>query len=162
MSPIDLDRLFESFQPDRREFLRSLILGTAYATPLVASFSMDGLVAPAGAQAGNLCAGSNVGSNTADLAITKTASPEPVVAGEQLTYALTVANCGPADADDVLVEDQLPPGATFVSAAQTSGATTFSLTTPAVGEEAGVFQATAASMPEGDVAVFVIVVQVNP
>ena len=51
-----------------------------------------------------------------DLSITKSDSVDPVVAGTDLTYTLTVANAGPSDASGVLVTDPLPVGATFVSA----------------------------------------------
>ena len=34
----------------------------------------------------------------ANLAIVKTASPEPVTAGDKVTYTLAVSNAGPADA----------------------------------------------------------------
>lgn len=161
MSPVDLDRLLSQFAPDRRAFLKTLVLGTAYAAPVLASFSLDGLGSGAAqAQASNLCA-SNLVSNTADLVITKTASPEPVIAGTALTYTLTVYNCGPATAQSVSFQDPLPSGATFVSANQSSGPA-FVLTTPAVGTEGGTVSGTAPSLGVGASAVFEIVVQVNP
>jgi len=51
----------------------------------------------------------------ADLVLTKGAAPDPVVAGTQLVYTLTVTNNGPSDALDVVVTDTLPPEATFIS-----------------------------------------------
>lgn len=51
-----------------------------------------------------------------DLRITKTDAPDPVVAGQDLTYTLTVTNDGPATAQAVTVTDTLPAGVTFVSA----------------------------------------------
>jgi uncharacterized repeat protein (TIGR01451 family) len=53
--------------------------------------------------------------NPADLAITKSASPDPVTAGSQLTYTITVTNNGPANATNVIVKDTLPGGVTFLS-----------------------------------------------
>ncbi|MCB0965994.1 MAG: DUF11 domain-containing protein [Ilumatobacter sp.] len=50
-----------------------------------------------------------------DLSIVKTVTPNPVRAGEQVTYTLTVANDGPSVADDVAVTDALPSGLTVVS-----------------------------------------------
>jgi CSLREA domain-containing protein/uncharacterized repeat protein (TIGR01451 family) len=44
----------------------------------------------------------------ADLRIAKTDSPDPVIAGQQLTYTLTATNDGPSDADDVTITDDLP------------------------------------------------------
>jgi uncharacterized repeat protein (TIGR01451 family) len=44
----------------------------------------------------------------ADLRIVKTSSPNPVLAGEEITYTLTVNNFGPSDALDVRVNDIVP------------------------------------------------------
>ena len=52
----------------------------------------------------------------ADLSIAKTDSPDPVDAGETLTYTLAVTNAGPDAATTVTVIDQLPVGVTFGSA----------------------------------------------
>ncbi len=53
--------------------------------------------------------------NTADLSVTKTDSADPVAAGEQLTYSLTVANDGPNPSDATVLTDTLPPEAAYVS-----------------------------------------------
>lgn len=52
----------------------------------------------------------------ADVSVTKTADPDPAVAGEPLTYELTVTNNGPNIATDVELVDDLPAEVTFVSA----------------------------------------------
>jgi uncharacterized repeat protein (TIGR01451 family) len=53
--------------------------------------------------------------NPANLAIYKSASPNPVAAGNQLTYSIFVVNNGPSDATNVVVTDTLPAGVTFLS-----------------------------------------------
>ncbi len=58
-----------------------------------------------------------------DLSITKSDNPDPVLAGEDITYTLSVANAGPNDATGVEATDDLPPGLTF-KAAGTSAACT--------------------------------------
>jgi uncharacterized repeat protein (TIGR01451 family) len=55
---------------------------------------------------------------SADLAIEKRASPEPVTVGNKLTYTLTVENGGPDVATGVVVRDHLPRDVTFVSASR--------------------------------------------
>ena len=58
---------------------------------------------------------------SADLALTKGDSPDPALAGELITYALSASNSGPADAAGVTLTDTLPAGVTFVSATPTQG-----------------------------------------
>ena len=58
------------------------------------------------------------------MSITKTGSPNPVDAGQPLTWTLTVHNAGPADAQAVVVTDVLPAGVTFVSATSPNGTCT--------------------------------------
>ena len=50
-----------------------------------------------------------------DLSIVKTDSPDPITAGEALTWIVTVTNNGPSDASGVEIEDALPTGVTFVA-----------------------------------------------
>ncbi|WP_242269080.1 DUF6923 family protein [Bacillus cereus group sp. BfR-BA-01352] len=45
---------------------------------------------------------------SADVAIVKTASPNPVSGGNLLTYTLLVSNFGPSDAENVIVTDDIP------------------------------------------------------
>jgi uncharacterized repeat protein (TIGR01451 family) len=59
--------------------------------------------------------------NPTDLAITKTDTPDPVMASGLLTYTLVVVNQGPAPAAGVTLIDALPSGVTFVSAEPSQG-----------------------------------------
>src|SRR5205823_13839781 len=45
---------------------------------------------------------------SAELFISKTATPNPVIAGSQLIYEVRVTNVGPSDAQNVSVTDNLP------------------------------------------------------
>jgi uncharacterized repeat protein (TIGR01451 family) len=45
---------------------------------------------------------------SADLAISKRATPDPVVAGSNLRYTIIVRNAGPSSASNVVVKDTLP------------------------------------------------------
>lgn len=62
--------------------------------------------------------------SSADLSISKTASPNPGQAGLSLSYRITAVNNGPAVATNVSVTDTLPAGVTFVSATTTQGSCT--------------------------------------
>ena len=57
----------------------------------------------------------------ADLAITKTGSPDPVTVGSNLIYTIEVTNNGPVTAQSVTVTDDLPAETTFVSCSSTGG-----------------------------------------
>jgi len=56
-----------------------------------------------------------------DLQVTKSDSPDPVTAGNNLTYTITVANSGILDASSVAVTDALPASVNFVSANASQG-----------------------------------------
>jgi uncharacterized protein len=58
---------------------------------------------------------------SADLSITKTDSPDPVVTGSGITYTITVTNNGIDNASNVVVTDNLPVQTTFVSCNSTGG-----------------------------------------
>ncbi|MEM9557602.1 MAG: hypothetical protein AAGC60_25310 [Acidobacteriota bacterium] len=52
---------------------------------------------------------------TADLAISKVDSADPVNQGAAYSYTITVTNAGPSDATSVVATETLPAGVTFVS-----------------------------------------------
>ena len=56
----------------------------------------------------------------ADLELTMTDAPDPVVEGTPLTYTLTINNLGPGPATMVQLTDTLPAGVAFVSATLSS------------------------------------------
>src|SRR5262249_25165802 len=96
--------------------------------------------------------------NTADLSITKADNPDPVTAGSNLTYTISVTNAGPNDAENVTVTDLVPANTTFVSFTASAG---FTNTTPAVGGT-GAVTSTGGTVAAGGNAVFTLVVNVNP
>ncbi|TDD59403.1 DUF11 domain-containing protein [Kribbella antibiotica] len=85
----------------------------------------------------------------ADLAITKTMAPANPVAGQQVTYTLTIKNNGPSDAQKVVITDELPRGLTKVSA--TGPCVVLPPTTPGAPDapEAGTVQCSTATLAEG-------------
>ncbi len=70
------------------------------------------------------------GFGQAVLSVTKVDTPDPVTAGNLLTYTATATNAGPDSAANLAISDPLPTGTVFISAVASPGAT---LSTPAVG-----------------------------
>src|SRR5713226_7165161 len=61
------------------------------------------------------------GTASANLALTKTASPNPAISGANLTYRITVTNNGPSSATNVSMTDTLPAGISSVTVTPTQG-----------------------------------------
>ncbi|HKQ76044.1 MAG TPA: hypothetical protein VJ810_20285 [Blastocatellia bacterium] len=93
----------------------------------------------------------------ADLAVTKADSPDPVLAGANITYTISLTNNGPSNAQTVTVTDAVPANTTFVSATAPAG---WTATTPAVGGTGNVVFSRA-TFAAGATAMFTIVVKVN-
>ena len=79
------------------------------------------------ANANNLMSVNTTVSASANLGVTKTAAPEPVIAGNLLTYTITVTNAGPSTAQNVVISDHLTAGTTFVSGQNGNGNTVCTL-----------------------------------
>jgi uncharacterized repeat protein (TIGR01451 family) len=90
----------------------------------------------------------------ADLAVTKAVSPDPVTAGQNLTYTLTVNNNGPSAAANAALNYAVPANTTFQSLTAPVG---WSCTTPAVGGT-GAVHCGAASLASGATASFTLTV----
>ena len=89
----------------------------------------------------------------ADLSITKSDSPDPICAGNNLTYTLTIANNGPEnDPETITVTDTLPPGVAFVSASGSAWT---------CNEDAGVVTCTRAGLDVGAAPVVTVTVAVD-
>lgn len=96
-------------------------------------------------------------STSADVSIVKT-GPAGVTAGNDVTYAITVANAGPSDAQAVAFSDPLPAGTTFVSGTQNTGPA-FTCAVPAVGS-GGTASCNIAILAAGTSATFTLVANV--
>jgi uncharacterized repeat protein (TIGR01451 family) len=104
----------------------SLVLQVAAATP-----AGTNITDIATATAGNMPPGITTnsasatvvvaGANSADMAIVKTGSPNPVTQGTPLTYTLIVTNNGPASVTNVTVTDTLPLALTYLQTTTTQG-----------------------------------------
>src|SRR5439155_650911 len=79
---------------------------------------------PDGDSANNSATEKTAVPQNADLLITKSDSPDPVVAGTDLTYTLKVTNNGPSTASNVTVSDPVPAQTSFVSATPSQGSCT--------------------------------------
>jgi uncharacterized repeat protein (TIGR01451 family) len=94
---------------------------------------------------------------SADLALTMTDSPDPVRAGNNISYTITLTNNGPGDASNVSMQDTLPSGTTFSSVVPPAGWTCI---TPAIGGT-GSISCTIPTLTAGSTRTFPLVVTVN-
>ncbi|MDX2033450.1 MAG: hypothetical protein SF339_22430 [Blastocatellia bacterium] len=101
-------------------------------TNVVTATSMSNLPTPAH----NVATDNVTVKVVSDMAITKTDSPDPVLAGRELTFTMEAVNNGPSCARNVMIIDQvspatLPPGTVYLSHVASPGA---NVITPAVGQ----------------------------
>lgn len=94
----------------------------------------------------------------ADLSISVVGTPDPVVAGTTITYAIDVDNNGPSDAQSVAVTQSTPPGTTFAAVVAPGG---WNCTSPPVGGT-GPVTCTAPTLAAGASAAFSLAVTVDP
>ena len=66
-------------------------------------------------------AGSEPPGQIADLSVVKSENFDPITAGDQLTYAISIANFGPGTAENVVLTDPLPAGVAFVNTTTSAG-----------------------------------------
>jgi uncharacterized repeat protein (TIGR01451 family) len=93
----------------------------------------------------------------AQMTVTNSASPNPVVAGSDITYTQTATNTGSGTATNPTLTETTPPNTTFQSISAPPGTT---CTTPAVGAP-GTITCTAASAPAGSSGTVTLMLQVN-
>ena len=94
----------------------------------------------------------------ADVSVAKIDSTDPVLAGQNLTYTITLTNSGPSDAQNLSLSDPLPPGTTLVSFMVPGG---WTRTDGVAVGGTGTVTATAPTVAAGANAVFTLVVNVN-
>lgn len=93
----------------------------------------------------------------ADLAISQRATPEPVAAGHDLTYTMTITNAGPGVATLVSYSDAVPANTTFVSLV----ASGWTCTTPIAGGS-GAIGCSRPVLSSTVVSTLTLIVHVNP
>ncbi|HEV2198599.1 MAG TPA: DUF11 domain-containing protein [Bryobacteraceae bacterium] len=108
--------------------------------------------------ANNTATGAVTYISSADLSITKTALPSPVVAGANLTYIITASNAaGPSMATNVVVKDTLPGQVSVVSVTPSVGTCSGGIP----GNPAQPLICTLGSLIKGGSATITVVVKVN-
>ena len=109
--------------------------------------------------ANNQATGSVSFRGSADLGLTKSDAPDPVTAGQTLTYTLSVTNSGPSAAPNVVVKDVLPKEVALVSATPSQGACA-GTTVP--GDPAQPLTCTLDTIASGAGATITVIVTVDP
>jgi len=93
-----------------------------------------------------------------DLSVVMTDSPNPVSAGQNLTYGIIVSNSGPLASSADTLTDSIPAGTKFVSATAPAG---WTMTTPAAGATGTVRWIVSGNFLSGGSATFGMVVAVD-
>jgi uncharacterized repeat protein (TIGR01451 family) len=115
-------------------FTRTVIVGSSNSASAPAPQTLGGVTyafsswSDGGAQTHTIVAPATAATYTAryattsgaDLAVTQSASPNPVTVTATLTYTIVVTNRGPASQTGVMVRDTLPAGVAFVSSTPAS------------------------------------------
>ena len=102
---------------------------------------------------GNNSTSQSTGTNQrADLSVSKSDSPDPVVAGEVLTYSLVVTNHGPSDASGVTLMDTLPQQTSYITGSSDQGSVT---------HNAGMVNADIGDLAAGESATVTVEVEVD-
>lgn len=97
--------------------------------------------------------------NAANLTVEKEGTPDPVLAGQVLTYTIEVGNSGTATAAGVTVTDPVPANTVFVSAASSQGDCP-SPPTPSPGDASGTVRCELGSVAVGGTAT--VTIEVRP
>lgn len=92
------------------------------------------------------------GAQIPGLSVTKTASPDPVSPGANLTYTITYRNSGSTPVSNVVVKETVPADTTFVSVSNTT----------ACSQASGVVTCNFGTLNPGDLASVQVVVAVSP
>jgi uncharacterized repeat protein (TIGR01451 family) len=95
---------------------------------------------------------------SADVSVTKTDSPDPVVVGNNITYTITVTNNGASDAQTLSLSDAVPANTTLVSVTTPSG---WSRTDAVPAGGTGTLTFTRATQAASASSIFTVVVNVN-
>ncbi len=123
------------------------IIGTLNNSVVVAANEFDPDLANNTAQADTMV---NPPAVSSDLQQTLSAAPDPVIAGQPITYTAVITNAGPDAATAVLWNDPLPAGTSFVSGSASQG-------TVSLG--AGVVVASLGNLPAGAGATVTVVLR---
>ncbi len=95
--------------------VKPTVQGTLVATAKVSALQVDPL------PANNTATAATTVGPSADLAVTLTDMPDPVVIGSNWTYTITVTNLGPNNASAAVLSANLPGGISIVSSNTTQG-----------------------------------------
>ena len=131
--------------------------GTTNGTVITNTASVSSSVSDPNSSNNTASAVTVVGATSqAEMTVTNAASPNPVIAGSDITYTQTATNVGSATATTPTLSETTPPNTTFQSISAPPGTT---CTTPAVGGT-GLISCSAPAAPAGSSGTVVLVVQV--
>lgn len=134
--------------------LKAIVDPAAQVSTITNTVQITGTTGVAGSSPVTASASSTIGIKKVSKLLVNKCGPKKIPANSPLKYTISITNCGPSDAVDVILEDVVPIGTSFLYSTYVSGPV-FSQTQASATSPTIVF--TFCTIPVGSTAVFEVI-----